>query len=193
MTMAGVPSEADLRSHWKWFLVTGIAFVVMGVIALGNVVATTLVTTLVVGMLLVAAGVFQVFGAFAHGGSLGWRILGLVLGILYVLVGWDILANPLSGAITLTLAVSIFLGAGGLVRLVTAFTAAGQGHRILLVLTGAINLFLAYWLWSGIPVSGLAIGLFVGIDLLMAGFTWIFLALMTRKAPAPMPAAATAS
>jgi uncharacterized membrane protein HdeD (DUF308 family) len=189
MTMVGVPDPAAMRSHWKWFLLVGIAFVVLGLIALGNLIATTLITTVIVGVLLVLAGAFQVFGAFAHDSSLGWRILGLVLGILYVLVGWDILANPLSGALTLTLAVAIFLFASGIVRVVTAFTAAGGGHRVLLFLTGAINVLLGFWIWTGIPISGLAIGLFVGIDLIMAGVTWIVLALATRKLPAAAAAA----
>lgn len=183
MTMVGVPDPAAVRSHWTWYFLVGIALVVLGVIALGNLVATTLVTTLVVGMLLILAGVFQVFGAFAHSSSLGWRILGLVLGFLYVLVGWDILANPLSGALTLTLALAIFLFASGIVRVITAFTAAGGGHRLLLFLTGAINVLLGFWIWTGIPISGLAIGLFVGIDLIMAGVTWMFLAASARRLP----------
>ena len=60
----------------------------------------------------------------------------------------------------------------------------------LLLLTGVINLALGAWLWTGIPVSGLAIGLFVGIDLLMAGVTWMVMALAVRRAPTAVGAAA---
>ncbi len=183
MTMAGVPDVADLRGRWAWFFAVGLAFTILGLVALGNLVATTLITTIIVGMLLLVAGVFQVFGAFAVGGSTGSKVLGLLLGILYVLIGFDILADPIGGAITLTIAVSIFLIAGGLLRLVTAFTAAGGGHRILLLVTGVVNIALGAWLWSGIPISGLAIGLFVGIDLVMAGITWMVMALSVRRAP----------
>jgi uncharacterized membrane protein HdeD (DUF308 family) len=181
MTMVGVPEVEALRARWKWFFVVGLAFTVFGLVALGNLIATTLITTVIVGVVLLTAGVVQVFGAFAHGGSAGSRILGLLLGILYVLVGFDILANPIGGAITLTIAVAIFLIAGGLVRLVSAFTALGRGHRVLLFVTGVINILLGIWLWTGIPVSGLAIGLFVGVDLVMAGVTWMVLALSVRK------------
>jgi len=190
MTMAGIPDAAELQGRWKWFFAIGLAFTVLGIIALGNLIATTLITTIIVGMLLLVAGVFQVFAAFASGGSTGSKVLGLLLGILYVLVGFDILANPIGGAITITLVVSIFLIAGGVVRLITAFTAAGGGHRILLLLTGVINILLGVWLWTGIPVSGLAIGLFVGIDLLMAGVTWMVMALAVRRAPTAVGATA---
>ena len=193
MTMAGIPDAAELQGRWKWFFAIGLAFTVLGIIALGNLIATTLITTIIVGMLLLVAGVFQVFAAFASGGSTGSKVLGLLLGILYVLVGFDILANPIGGAITITLVVSIFLIAGGVVRLITAFTAAGGGHRILLLLTGVINILLGVWLWTGIPVSGLAIGLFVGIDLLMAGVTWMVMAWSVRKTPVAAPKAADAA
>jgi len=182
MTMAGVPDAAALRGRWKWFFAIGLAFTVLGVIALGNLIATTLITTLIVGMLLLVAGVVQVFGVFASGGSAGSKILGLLLGILYVLVGFDILANPIGGAITLTIVVAIYLIAGGLLRVISAFTGAGGGHRILLLVTGVVNVLLGIWLWSGIPVSGLAIGLFVGIDLVMAGVTWMVMAWAVRGA-----------
>lgn len=192
MTMMGVPEVEALQARWKWFFVVGLAFTVFGVIALGNLIATTLITTVIIGTLLLVAGMVQVFGAFAQGGSTGSKILGLLLGILYVLVGFDILANPIGGAITITLVLSIFLVVGGLVRLITAFTAAGGGHRILLFVTGVINVLLGVWLWTGIPVSGLAIGLFVGVDLVMAGITWMVMAWAVRKLPAEAAAPATA-
>jgi len=182
MTLAGVPDAAALQGRWKWFFVVGLAFTVLGIIALGNLIATTLITTIILGLLLLVAGVFQVFGAFASGGSTGSKILGLLLGILYVLVGFDILANPIGGALTITIALSIFLIASGLVRVVTAFTGAGGGHRILLLVTGVVNVLLGAWLWSNFPISGVAIGVFVGIDLVMAGVTWMVMAWAVRGA-----------
>jgi len=190
MTMAGVPDAAALQGRWKWFFVVGLAFAVLGIIALGNLIAATLVTTIILGLLLLVAGVFQVFAAFASEGPMGAKILGLLLGILYVLVGFDILANPIGGALTVTIALSIFLIVGGLVRVISAFTGAGGNHRMLLLLTGVINVLLGAWLWSNFPISGLAIGLFVGIDLVMAGVTWMAMAWAVRGADKAAVAAA---
>ncbi len=47
-----------------------------------------------------------------------------------------------------------------------------------------MNILLGLWLWSGIPVSGLAIGLFVGIDMILAGLTWMVMAIGARRAAA---------
>ena len=42
-------------------------------------------------------------------------------------------------------------------------------------------IILGGWLWSGIPMSGVAIGFFVGLQLLIAGVVWIALGLMARS------------
>ena len=52
-----------------------------------------------------------------------------------------------------------------------------------------INVLLGLWLWSGIPVSGIAIGFFVGFELLLAGIVWIMGGWMSRSL-APSSAAA---
>ncbi len=184
MTMVGVPASSEAQGRWGLYFAIGLAFTILGLIALGNLLATTLITTVLVGLLLLIAGVFQIVGAFTSGGSAGSRILGLLLGVLYLLVGVDIVANPIGGAITITIVVAIFLIAGGAVRLVTAVTGAGSGYRLLLVVTGVVNILLGLWLWSGIPVSGLAIGLFVGIDMILAGLTWMVMAIGARRATA---------
>ena len=44
-----------------------------------------------------------------------------------------------------------------------------QGMWVLGLIVGAIDMLLGFWIWTGIPISGLAIGLFVGIDLLIGG------------------------
>ena len=177
-----VPQDAMTATRWKWFFAVGAVFAILGVLALGNVVTATYITTIVVGVLLLVAGAVQVIGAFASGGSMGWRVLGFILGILYLLIGFNIVADPFSGALAITFALAIFLIVGGVVRLVSAFTAAGANHRVLLFISGVIDLALGLWVWTGVPLSGLAIGLFVGVDLLVAGVIWMVLAWTSRRA-----------
>ncbi len=42
-----------------------------------------------------------------------------------------------------------------------------------MIVLGIINILLGFWIWTGIPVSGVVIGVFVGIQLLIAGMAWI--------------------
>ena len=54
-------------------------------------------------------------------------------------------------------------------------------HTAWLVVAAIISLLLGVWLITGIPYTGVAIGLFVGIELLMAGIIWIVVAWSARS------------
>ena len=109
MSFMELPSEAELRSRWKWFVGFGVVLVILGAIALWNVVDATLVTTIFIGWLLVLGGIVQIIGAFATSGSMGARVLMGVVGILYAIVGLNIVADPLQGAVALTIVIAIVL------------------------------------------------------------------------------------
>lgn len=180
MTTLATPDAALLRAKWKWFVGLGFALAVLGVVALGHVLGTTLVTTLVVGGVLMVAGVVQFVGVFTHPGGLGQKVLFALLAILYVVVGFNMLTEPLRGVITLTYIVGFYLLTSGVLRIFGAF--AGSGSKGLAIFTGFIDLLLGFWLITGVPVSGLALGFFVGLELVIAGITWMILGWQARKA-----------
>jgi uncharacterized membrane protein HdeD (DUF308 family) len=192
MTMlTGVPDAAAVQGRWKWLVVMGVVFAILGVLALGNAVQATLITTQVIGVLLMIAAVFQLVAAFTGARSVGMRLLSILLAILYVVVGYDLLADPIQGAITLTLVLAIFLFAGGIVRIATSVMTRGE-HWVWVFAIGIIDVLLGFWLWTGIPFTGIAIGIFVGLELLMAGILWIVIGFSLRGGgqPTSQPAAA---
>ena len=72
---------------------------------------------------------------------------------------------------------------GGLVRLVVSI-AAGLRHRARIALSGFIGLALGLLVWSELPESAVwVIGAFVGIDLMVVGWSWLMLALASRRGP----------
>ena len=179
-TFVDVPDAQVIRARWKWFVAFGVVLAIAGVIALWNAVDATLITTIYVGFLLLIGGIAQLVGAFSAPGAVGNRVLQALLGVLYVIVGFDLVADPLAGAITLTIFISIVLIADGAIRLWMAFSDRPR-HYLLLAAVGVINILLGIWLYTGIPASGVAIGLFVGLQLLMAGITWIGAGWMARS------------
>ena len=190
MSFMELPSEAELRSRWKWFVGFGVVLVILGAIALWNVVDATLVTTIFIGWLLVLGGIVQIIGAFATSGSMGARVLMGVVGILYAIVGLNIVADPLQGAVALTIVIAIVLIVEGIIRLFAAFSEATPQRGLVAVLA-VINILLGLWLWSGNPTTGLAIGFFVGFQLVLAGILWIvggFAARSALQAAVPRPA-----
>jgi uncharacterized membrane protein HdeD (DUF308 family) len=180
MSFMAAPSDETLRGRWKWFVGVGILLVIVGLIALANVVDATLITTVIVGVALVFGGAMQLVGAWAAEGSTGRRVLMAVLGVLYIIVGIEVIADPLAGAIALTIFVALFLIFDGILRIFSALVPETE-NKVLTILFGIAMIILGAWLWSGIPVSGVAIGFFVGLQLLIAGIAWILLGLVARS------------
>lgn len=170
---------AEARGKWIWFLAYGVLLAAVGVIALGNVISATLVTTIWLGFLLMFGGVVELVSAFTFPRSLGGRILHILLGLLYLGAGFLVAFNPISGAVTVTIIVAAMLIADGVLRLWFALTTEVAGRWLLAVL-GVVDLLLGLWLWTNIPVSALALGFYVGFMLLVAGISWIMLALRAR-------------
>ncbi len=186
MAYADDRGAGALGVNWKWLVGIGVALALLGLVALWNAVDATLVTTIIVGWVLVVAGVMQLVGAFTGGSSTGWRIVQGLLGILYIVVGFNVAFDPLAGAIALTIAIALMLMIDGVIRIISAFMDRGQGWGWSVGL-GVVAILLGIWLWTGIPLSGIAIGLFVGLQLLFAGIMWIMLGFAGRSAE-PSPA-----
>lgn len=162
----------DLRRRWGWIFGAGVVLAILGVLALMNAVNATLITTVIVGFLLIVAGIVDVFAAFTGGTeSGGWRILRFVLGVLYIVVGMDLVAQPALGSITLIIVVGLLLLFDGIMKLIGAFT--NPGNRLLMLVIGVIDILLGIWAITNIPYSGVAIGFFVGLMLVMGGISWM--------------------
>jgi uncharacterized membrane protein HdeD (DUF308 family) len=181
MSFIAAPSDEALRGRWKWLVGIGVLLVVVGLIALWNVVDATLVTTVIVGVALLFGGAMQIVGAWAAEGSTGRRLLMAALGVLYIIIGFDLIADPLRGTVTLAVAVALFLIIDGVLRIFSALVPETE-NKVLTIVFGILMIILGAWLWTGIPTSALAIGFFVGLQLIIAGFAWIMIGWMARSA-----------
>jgi uncharacterized membrane protein HdeD (DUF308 family) len=171
MTIAS-PPDTDAGSGRGWFIALGVVLFILGLIALFNAVDATIVTTIIVGWLLVIGGIANIVGAFMSSAGGWWRLLQGLLGILYIVVGFDIIADPLAGAVVLTVVIGAVLIADGIFRIVASFMDRAS-NSVWMIILGIINILLGFWIWTGIPVSGIVIGVFVGLQLLIAGMAWI--------------------
>jgi uncharacterized membrane protein HdeD (DUF308 family) len=167
------PGLEPLRAKRGWIIALGIVYLIAGLIALGSVVTATIATVFVVGIMMLIAGVAEVFHAFQIK-TWGRFLLWLLLGALYIVAGFLTFENPLLAAALLTLLLGISLIASGIMRIVLAFSMKGGTPWIWVVVSGAITLLLGLIILAHWPVSSLYIlGLFLGIDLIFAGAGWI--------------------
>jgi uncharacterized membrane protein HdeD (DUF308 family) len=177
----GGPSLASglepLRAKWGWIVALGVVFVIVGIIALGSVVMATAASVFVVGIMMVIAGVAEIFHAFQVK-TWGKFLLWLALGALYVLAGIVTFSNPLLAAVVLTLLLGVSLVVSGIMRIILAFGMKEGTPWIWVVLSGVITLILGLIILARWPVSSLyVLGIFLGIDLVFAGASWIAIGL----------------
>ena len=171
-----------IRGNWLWFVLLGVALVVLGLIALGALWVASLATAVAIGALLLVSGVAEALGAFWCRGWSGF-LLHLLSGVLSIVVGGLFLRAPLDAVLALTLLLACLLMVGGIFKIVAALTYRFAAWGWPLV-SGVIDLILGVMIWQELPASALwVIGLFVGISLVFRGFNWIGLGLALRTLP----------
>ena len=172
---------APLRAKWGWIVALGLIYLIAGFIALGSVAMATVVSVLVVGVMMIVSGVAEVISAFQIK-SWGKFLLWALLGVLYIIAGFVTFQNPLLAAVLLTLILGASLVVSGITRIFLAFSMKREAPWIWVVLSGVITLLLGVLVLLRWPVSSVYIlGLFLGIDLIMAGAGWIGLGFGLRR------------
>lgn len=175
-----------LSPKWHRMLVLGVVFMALGAAGLMLLPLTTIVSVAVFGAYMLVAGVGQlIHAARTRGWRSGW--LHAFLGVLYIIGGAAVLWNPVLASLFLTLVLGFMLIGIGAVRAAIAFQNRWQlPHWWLAVLGGVLSVVLGFVIVVSWPWSGLwAVGLFVSIDLLVAGSTYVALALAARRFAEP--------
>jgi uncharacterized membrane protein HdeD (DUF308 family) len=177
-------SERDILRRVSFLmLILGILLIVLGLVAMSSPFVATVATVQVLAILLLIGGGVEVTNAvFAR----RWRgfLLHLLAGILYVVVGVVMLDRPLASASAFTLMFAVAFVIGGLFRVVLALLERFHGWVWVLV-NGIVTLVLGVMIWRDWPESAFwVIGLFVGIEMLFAGWSWVMTALALRSTPA---------
>jgi uncharacterized membrane protein HdeD (DUF308 family) len=177
---SGTHELAAKTSEWWWFLLLGIALILLGAAAISVPILVSVVAVKFFGILLLVGGVAQIIGSFWEGEWSG-LMLHLLMGILYAVVGGLLTGNPLEGLAVLTLMLAALLIVGGLFRVIVAMKMQFHVWGWVL-LSGIISIFLGVLIWADWPaISLVVIGLFLGIEMIFNGWSWIMLGLDIRR------------
>ena len=169
-----------LCNKWISFLLSGFLLAILGTIALSSTFWTTMATVLFFGVLLVAAGIINVLHSFW---ATEWKgfFSQLIVGIFSAIIGWIVLTNPAIGAASMTMLFAVFFTAAGLFKIAGSLLLEIEDWGWLLV-SGMVTLGLGLLILAQWPSSALwVIGLFIGIDLIASGISFIMYSLRLRK------------
>lgn len=179
--MSTSPVATEFKHLTGWSIAISLLVILAGILAIALPVAAGVAVNLVVAWLLVIAGVAHLlFGWRMRGmGGVIWQVL---LGILYVGTGVYLLAHPVAGLVTLTLALAIYLFAEGVLELILSFQLRPRHGRGWLLLDGIVTLILAVLIWRTWPASTeWVIGTLVGISMIFSGATRLMLSVAARS------------
>ena len=184
MTMTDTATYADWeveQASGKWWilLVTGIAWVLVGVLVLDADLDSAVAIGYLVGGFLIAIGVMEFV---AIGITEGWKWLHAVLGALFVVGGVLAFTAPFQTFRTLAALLGFFLVVKGSFDFVIALASRREVDLWwILMLTGIFEVILGFWA-SGYPRRSAALLiLWVGIGALIRGITQLVFAFRMRK------------
>ena len=140
-------TPAAAGAGWAWILAYGVLSLALGVLAFLNPFAATYAATLVIGAFFIAAGIVSLAAGVmgkheGRGYAIGFGLLSLVIGVLMAF-------DPMSGALSLTLLVGVWLGIRGAMEI--GLGARFKRGRGLMIALGVVNILLA--------ISKVAVGL----------------------------------
>ncbi len=172
----------ELKKNWGWLLALGILLIVLGTLGLWMSFAMTLATVMMFGALLIVGGVFQLVNAFQLKGwkSVLWHV---VIALLYVAAGIVIVTDPILASMSLTMVLASILMAVGVFRIIMALQLRPVKGSFWPLLAGLISILLGSMIMAQWPASGFwVIGLFISIEMIMNGWSSVFVALAARNA-----------
>ena len=152
----------------------GILLIILGALAIAYAGWATEFTVIFLGFLLTAAGILQIISRYITKKWTGFSD-AVLLPLFYIVAGLLCILKPVQSAEGITLLIATLLVIGGSVRLLTSlqyrFNYWGLVGFNGLISIGLGILILAEWPSSSFWV----IGLFVGVDLILLGWSWILL------------------
>jgi len=175
--------SAAVKVHWKAFLFEGILLALLGLAAMIVPPLASLAVAIFLGWAFLISGVAGLVITYWAREMPGfwWSLFSAALAVLAGLV---LLARPVQGVLTLT----IVVGAYFLIEGVTTIMYALEHRRELsgrwswLLVSGLMDILISFLIIAGLPGSAeWAIGLLVGINLVIGGASLVGMALAARK------------
>lgn len=162
----------ETRSRLLWI---GIAFILIGLLAIVFPTVSTIAVELYIGWVLILSGVaMAMLSFFIHGtgpffGMLLWSLMNIVAGAFLVF-------NPVGGALALTILVAVLFVVQAASEFYLAFAIRGQTGWLWVLASAVLSLLAAILIAAGLPgTSTVVLGLLAGVNFLSTGVSLVIL------------------
>lgn len=176
------PALEQKQPNRLWLVVIGIGFLILGLAGLGMTFAVTTASIMLFGVMMIMAAGAEFADAARRKGFKN-ILYPAFTGLLYLFAGVAILSNPIQAELILTLIVAGILLLVGLTRVFMSLGLRETGGWFMPFISGIISAVLGAMILVQWPVSGLwVIGLVVSVELIVNGWSYIFLGLRSQQA-----------
>jgi uncharacterized membrane protein HdeD (DUF308 family) len=173
MAVSGDAVAGTARTSRGWAIAAGILLIVVGMEALAAPYLAALFAAFWVAWGLIFGGIAELISAYSSSENRLWKIL---LGVLYIAVGFYVLRSPGSGLVALALTLAWVFLIKGVISIFGALQLRPLRGWGWWLFDGIVTLLLAFLIFSGWPQDSVRIiALLVGISLIMSGanrVTW---------------------
>ena len=170
----------SFRKRTLLYLIQGAALVVAGLLALIFPLISATGVLVLLGWLLVIAGLIQAFSLWGAT-EVPYFWLDLIVVVLGIMVGWLLISRPEAGLEAITLLMLIFFLVGGLQRVIFALMIRPMPDWWLILLGGLVAILAALILFSRLPeASTWLVGTLLGLQLIAIGAGQAWMALKLR-------------
>jgi uncharacterized membrane protein HdeD (DUF308 family) len=177
-----------VKGHSLWYLVQSGLMILAGVMALLFPAISSVTAVILLGWLLIVAGVLQAVSLIdARHVPHFW--IQLLSAALFLIVGWLFLRNPGAGLLSLTLLVIVLFMVEGFSKVIFALTIRPFPNWGWVLASGIVGILLSFLLLANTPVTALwLLGVLLGIQLITEGAALAALAWGARQMDAPQTA-----
>lgn len=155
------------RTLIDWIL--AVALILFGIYILTTSFISSAFSVVVIGWVALISGVISFIAAFIK--HRGVRLAaGIVSGVLLLVIGILLLANPVAGALSLTIVLALAFFVEGITSVVLGFL--GHVGRVVLIVGGLISVVLGVIAVLNLGAMTMELlGLLLGIELIVTGVT----------------------
>jgi len=171
-----------MKPWLKWVLL-GVLSIAFSIFVLGNAVAASIAVTALTGALFLVAGGVQILAGLGTEGT-SQKIFTIAMGALAAFLGVSFMFNPLEGAISLSLLITILLAAGGVARIIFARRMKNTQFFWPMLISGALSILLAAYILANFSTASVQLlGILLGVEFLFNGISFVVLGFFLKSHP----------
>lgn len=175
------PVAHAVKKDSTMLLILGILTVILGFFAMMAPGMAGLTVVLMIGIVLIIAGVARTLFAF-KAKSWGKGILVFLLGLLTLAAGFYMVTRPGVGLVSLTLFLAAYFVVDGIFEIIEAFDLKPIDGWGWMLFSGVVSIILGIMIWRRWPASSVVIiGVLIGIKLIFAGTAMAMMGWAARR------------